>query len=142
METTNLKMSLGATGLGTTLTVALDDQVIWSGDPGTKQVQISHDLLNDEKDHVMTIELSGKTEQHTIVDEQGEIAQDLLVKIHDIFLDDVDISQLVWAKSQYRHDFNGSQPEILDQFFGDMGCNGKIEFQFSTPAYLWILENS
>lgn len=142
MEIVTLKMSLGATGLGTTLTVMLDDQVIWTGDPGKEQVHLSHDFSNDQKDHVMTIELSGKTEQHTIVDEQGQLVEDLMIKIQDILLDDDDISQLFWDKAQYRHDFNGSQAEIIDQFFGDMGCNGRIEFRFSTPAYLWILENS
>ena len=135
-------MSLGATGTGTTVTVELDQQTIWAGDPGTEPVDISHLFSDDEADHVLTIALSGKTEQHTIVNEQGEITEDLLVSARNFSLDGIDVSQIVWEKSQYRHDFNGSQPEIVDQFFGDMGCNGRVEFRFSTPAYIWLLENT
>ena len=36
---------------------------------------------------------------------------------------------------------NGTQPEIADNFFGIAGCNGTISFRFSTPIYLWLLEN-
>lgn len=142
METINLKMSLGATGVGTTVTVALDQQTIWTGDPGSEPVHISHAITDDEADHTLTITLSGKTEQHTVVNDQGEIVEDLLISAKDFSLDGIDISQLVWEKSQYRHSFNGSQPEIVDQFFGDMGCNGQVEFRFSTPVYIWLLENT
>ena len=135
-------MSLGATGVGTTLTIDLDQQVIWTGDPGAQPMEISHDVNDAEGEHVLTITLSGKNEQHTIVDDQGKIIQDLLVSVKEFFLDGIDISQLVWEKAQYFHDFNGSQEEIVDQFFGDMGCNGRIEFRFTSPAYIWLLENS
>ena len=41
----------------------------------------------------------------------------------------------------YTHDFNGTQPEIEDTFFGEMGCNGTVSLRFTTPIYLWLLEN-
>ena len=135
-------MTLGASGTGTTLCVMLDDLIIWSGDPGKNPVELSYDFADDEADHRLALTLSGKTEQNTVVDDQGEISEDLLVSVRNIYLADVCIDQIVWMKSQYYHDFNGSQEKIVDQFFGDMGCNGRIEFCFSTPAYLWILENS
>ena len=135
-------MSIGATNPGATLTIMLDNHTIWSGDPGLAPVDISHDFSDDAADHVLAIVMQGKTEKHTVVNDQGEITEDLLVSVKNFFLDGIDVSQLVWEKAQYFHDFNGSQEEIVDQFFGDMGCNGRIEFRFTSPAYIWLLENT
>jgi hypothetical protein len=53
----------------------------------------------------------------------------------------LDVNQLFLDKCVYTHNFNGTRPEITDTFFGIAGCNGTISFSFSTPIYLWLLEN-
>jgi len=141
MEINNLKFQLSATSAGTDVLIKIDDTIVWQGDP-CGQREVLCDLSNiPDGDHKLEICLSGKTEQDTIVDDNGNIIQDLLVSVNGITLDTVDISQKFWESSKYHHDFNGSQPAIVDEFFGDMGCNGRVEFVFSTPSYLWILEN-
>jgi hypothetical protein len=64
-----------------------------------------------------------------------------MLTISNISIDDIDIDQLLIEKAEYTHDFNGSQDTITDKFYGDMGCNGTVTFEFTTPFYLWLLEN-
>jgi len=40
----------------------------------------------------------------------------------------------------YTHNFNGTQAETTDKFYGEMGCNGTVSLRFTTPIYLWLLE--
>jgi hypothetical protein len=63
------------------------------------------------------------------------------VQISQVVIDDLDVNQLFLEKCVYQHNFNGSQPDIKDTFHGVAGCNGTISFEFSTPIYLWLLEN-
>ena len=41
----------------------------------------------------------------------------------------------------YRHDYNGTTDPFDDEFYGEMGCNGTVSLKFTTPIYLWLLEN-
>jgi len=43
--------------------------------------------------------------------------------------------------AQYQHDFNGTGNPTIDKFYGEMGCNGTVSLKFTTPIYLWLLEN-
>jgi hypothetical protein len=61
--------------------------------------------------------------------------------VTEISLDEIDCIQIVQNLAVYRHNLNGNGPEIEDQFFGDLGCNGSVELKFTTPVYLWLLEN-
>jgi hypothetical protein len=45
------------------------------------------------------------------------------------------IDQLV-----YEHNANGTGPLVQDKFYGEMGCNGTVTLEFSSPTYLWLLE--
>jgi hypothetical protein len=83
----------------------------------------------------------GKTTDHTRVDEAGNIVKDATLQISNVVIDDLDVNQLFLDKCVYTHNFNGTRPEITDTFFGIAGCNGTISFSFSTPIYLWLLEN-
>ena len=96
---------------------------------------------DDEREHELRVVMSGKTTEHTKVDEAGNIIKDVLISLANVNLDEIDINQLFLDKCVYTHDFNGTQPEIKDTFFGAAGCNGTLSFKFSTPIYLWLLEN-
>lgn len=106
------------------------------------KITFVHDI-NDSNDcdYELQIILSGKTSDHTIVDDAGTIIKDATLSIQNIAIDNIDVSQLFWQKCVYTHDFNGTQPEMQDTFYGVAGCNGVISFKFSTPLYLWLLEN-
>ena len=102
---------------------------------------ISMDVLDNEGNHELRFVLKGKMSGHTKIDDQGNIVKDATLQLSNITIDGIDITQLFQEKSVYTHDFNGSQPEIQDKFYGTAGCNGVISFQFTTPIYLWLLEH-
>jgi hypothetical protein len=106
----------------------------------TEHVEIE---LDDtlEAEHNLEIVMSGKTQDHTKLDEQGNIVKDALLKISNVIIDDMDISQLLQQLSIYTHDFNGTKTLTQAPFYGYMGCNGTVSFKFSTPYYLWLLEH-
>jgi hypothetical protein len=91
--------------------------------------------------NIIEFELSGKTAAHTGIDESGEITHDELVTISAVSIDEIELGHLLTEKAVYQHNFNGSQPMTEVQFFGAMGCNGVVRFEFSSPFYLWLLEN-
>ena len=103
--------------------------------------KFTHELVDDEQEHELRIVMHGKTTEHTKVDEQGNILKDATLSIANVVIEDLDVTQLFLDKCVYTHDFNGTQPEIKDTFYGTAGCNGTISFKFSTPIYLWLLEN-
>lgn len=99
--------------------------------------------VNDDtnEQQQLKIVVKNKTPAHTIVNEQDEIVSDSTLDILNFKLDGIEIDQLVRDLSVYRHDFNGSGNWIDDGFFNTVGCNGSITLEFTTPSYLWLLEN-
>jgi hypothetical protein len=100
--------------------------------------KLNHDV---EQLHQLKIIVKNKTSSHTQIDNQGNIIQDSLLEFSKFCLDEIDITKLVYQKSIYSHDFNGTAAQTNADFFGNAGCNGTITFEFSSPAYLWLLEN-
>jgi hypothetical protein len=94
-----------------------------------------------EGDYILRIVMSDKTAEHTKVDSDGNILKDVLIELSNFDIDGIDVNQLFQDKIVYTHNFNGTQPEIKDSFHGFMGCNGELTLNFSTPMYLWLLEN-
>ena len=75
------------------------------------------------------------------MDDQGNIIKDATLQISTVTIDGIDVNQLFLEKCVYTHDFNSTQPETKDSFYGTAGCNGTIVFEFTTPIYLWLLEH-
>ena len=119
----------------------LDDAMLLSNNHVQEKITFSHDINDDDGEHCMRIVLSGKTAEHTVVDDVGNIVKDATVQISQVTIDELDINQLFLEKCVYQHNFNGSQSDITDTFHGVAGCNGTISFEFTTPIYLWLLEN-
>ena len=104
-------------------------------------VNFLHEISDDDGEHELRIVMKHKITEHTELDNTGNIVRDVMLTISDIKFDDIDLGKIFFEKSIYTHDFNGSQPTVHDQFFGSMGCNGTVSLKFTTPLYLWLLEN-
>jgi len=142
VQTTKLGFKISANEAVLDVTVVLDGKIQWQGCPGTDAQDITVEFDDvDDKSHVLEFVLSGKLLEHTQITEQGEITSDVTVRIEDISFDDIAIGQIFSELAEYRHDFNGTQPAVVDQFYGEMGCNGTLRLEFTTPIYLWLLEN-
>jgi len=140
----NCAMSLAAcaTGDDLHLEIKLDNQIKFSKILSTGPESIEFNFVEDSDNaHVLEIILSEKKHEHTVIGNDGAILSDRIVEISNVSLDGIQLGQLFLDKTTYTHNFNGTAEEIQDQFFGAMGCNGSVRFEFTSPVYLWLLEN-
>ena len=122
--------------------VWIDDLCVHQHSHVTETYQFRHEIDDDEeKSHELKIVMTGKTVEHTQLDDDGNITKDAMLSIRGIALDGINIDKLVHTLATYQHDFNGTQPQCSDKFFGHMGCNGSVILEFTTPSYLWLLEH-
>ena len=142
MNTSILTFTVQSTGPDLHLTVKLDDHIIYDRSPGDSPEHISYSFDDSvETEHLLSFEMSGKLPEHTTISESGEITQDRLIKISDVAFDDIVLGQVFIESAKYRHDYNGTGNFVEEKFYGEMGCNGRVEMRFTTPIYLWLLEN-
>jgi hypothetical protein len=142
MSKIEFSFSAQSTGSGLSLIVYFDDHLIFNNTLSTDVVEISHEFDDDiEMSHTVIFEMSGKQSNHTVIDEHGEILQDLTMTLKDFKLDDIELGHMFFGHCQYHHDYNGTSDTKIDDFWGTMGCNGRVEFRFSSPTYVWLLEN-
>jgi hypothetical protein len=143
LDTVNFKFELTPSDDQCPMSVEvwLDNDLVWSAPQLHQTVMFSHNFGDDNGEHRLRIVLGGKTAKHTVVDDAGNILKDATVQISQVTIDELDVNQLFLEKCVYEHNFNGSQPDIKDSFHGVASCNGTISFVFSTPIYLWLLEN-
>ena len=142
MNTSVLSFVVQSTGPDLHLTVRLDDSVIYDRSPGDGPEKISHSFDDSvETEHLLCFEMSGKLPEHTTVSESGEILHDRVIKITDTAFDDIRLGHIFVEIARYHHDRNGTSGPMVEGFYGDMGCNGRVEMKFSTPIYLWLLES-
>lgn len=123
--------------------ILLDNVVVYKIDKVQEKIAFEYDINDDDSnsERELQIVLNGKTSNHTKVDKDGNIIKDVTLAISNFIVDDIDVNQLFLEKCVYTHDFNGTQSAIADSFHGIAGCNGIISLKFSTPLYLWLLEN-
>ena len=103
--------------------------------------QITIDMSDTDGEHTLKLILKNKTAAHTKIDEQGNIVSDTTLTISNLAFDEIKLGHMVTKLATYDHDFNGTKAPVQDQFYGEMGCNGTVSLGFTTPIYLWLLEN-
>jgi hypothetical protein len=102
---------------------------------------IEFDLPEDEAEHSLRFVMDNKMPDHTQIDSNGNIVADSKLTVTDLAIDEILLDQLLFNLATYTHNSNGSGPEVQDKFYGEIGCNGTVELKFTTPVYLWLLEN-
>lgn len=118
----------------------LDNEKFYDTDWVNAATEISHEF-SDDSEHEVKFILKNKSSEHTVCDDQGNIVKDALLEIKNLKLDDIEVDELFHLKATYTHDFNGSGKEVTESFMGPIGCNGIVSLKFSSPVYLWLLEN-
>ena len=102
---------------------------------------IEFQISDDDGDHQMKFVLKNKTDKHTVIDQDGNILSDATIKVQNLKFDEIELGYVLSQLAKYTHNSNGHSEQITQQFFGEMGCNGTVSLEFSTPIYLWLLEN-
>jgi len=138
----SISFSARATDTGLGLTVKFDDREIYrSLDLSATAQQITCEFADDVSQHELEIMMHGKLPEHTTINDHGEIIQDRCIEISEVKLDGIELAHVFVEQSTYHHDFNGTQDPVTVPFYGVMGCNGTVRMKFSSPVYLWLLEN-
>ena len=143
-NTSALSFDIDTTNASAAIPIAvwIDDNCIFQTGHLKELHKVVHKINDDDEgEHKLRIVMSGKSAEHTKIDSSGNILQDVMLTILNFDIDGIDVNQLFQDKIIYTHDFNGTQPETTDTFHGYMGCNGTLSLNFSTPMYLWLLEN-
>ena len=102
---------------------------------------IEHEISDDNSDHELKIVLKNKTDEHTVINSSNDIIADSTIKIQNLKFDEVELGYTLTKLAKYTHNSNGHSDTVTEQFFGEMGCNGTVTLEFTTPIYLWLLEN-
>ena len=123
------------------LEIWLDSTKIYNSEHISTPVDFVYDVEDVEADHHLRFVMKNKTQAHTQVDDAGTILKDSCICIDRLSFDQIELGQIVIDQAVYEHDFNGTADAIKDKFFGIMGCNGTVSLAFTTPVYLWLLEN-
>ena len=134
VQATNNTVALG-------LRVILDQVTIFENANVTETIQLQHEMSDADGEHELTFELFGKLPAHTKIADTGEIVSDAMLEINNITLDEINLDQILPSLAVYHHDLNGSQVPADHKFYRNMGCNGTVRLKFTTPVYLWLLEN-
>lgn len=141
MTTCTLSFTAQSRGQVLGLRVLVDDVVVTDTMVSQEPLVITHNFDDGEQEHTLNIELLGKTRHHTRVDADGNIVEDSVLEIRDLSLDGIALGQILYNKAEYHHNFNGTSEPVVEGFYGVMGCNGQVVLKFTSPVYLWLLEN-
>lgn len=129
----------GDRGLG--LEVQFDHKVIANIEPSDSNTTVTHEFDDSEDgEHLLQITLVNKLPTHTVLDTNGNIVSDAVLELSQFTVESIDITQVVYDRACYNHNFNGTADSINDVFFGTMGCNGTVSLAITSPVYVWLLE--
>jgi hypothetical protein len=134
ISSTNITVPVG-------MEIWLDNHKLFDQDHVDHACPVEYEMPDDDGDHELRFVLKNKHSDHTQVDTDGNIISDATVTVSDIQFDGIDCQYLTTTLAQYQHDFNGTGNPTIDKFYGEMGCNGTVSLKFTTPIYLWLLEN-
>lgn len=129
-------------------TVVYNKQEITSNNDNPTVIEFEHNL-ESEKKYVLAIKNCNKDNSQTVV-EDGKIIKDQLLFIKSVFIDDIDLGGLVYEAKYYpeypepwaseQRSAGKDLPEYVKNTIS-LGHNGRWEIEFTSPFYMWLLEN-
>lgn len=106
--------------------------------------------LEEDKKVDLIINRSNKSAGQTVINSKGDILKDQLLHIKRIEIDEIDLGALVFTglytpkyPEPWATQMAESGRELKESFtnVSQMGHDGEWKFTFSTPFYMWLLEN-
>ena len=99
----------------------------------------------------MCIEFLNKTSMDTVKGDNDQIVSDLLLNIDSVEIDEIELGTIKWTHSDYQplypKDYaeiqlkNGNELQSNIKDCVNLGWNGKWILPFTSPFYIWLLEN-
>ncbi len=98
--------------------------------------------LEEDTQHKLSIRLENKADEDTVknppVGDPFIIEKDMLLNIHSIEIDDINLENLIWSISEFIPEDN-TRPILKNCI--NLGWNGTYVLNFTVPFYIWLLEN-
>ena len=100
-----------------------------------------------EGEHSLEIHLLNKHSTDTIKNDVGQITEDMLLNIDSVEIDEIEIGALKWTLSSYYPEYpegylDENQKSIKEvKNCVNLGWNGVWKIHFTSPFYIWLLEN-
>jgi hypothetical protein len=120
--------------------VYINDQCYVNGfaEASTKVYKFHADL-DDDAEHSLEIKFENKSDSDVVESEDKSfIVKDMLLNIDSIVVDEIDIAELKWSLSEFIP--LDPQRPVLTKCV-NLGWNGSYKIKFTTPFYIWLLEN-
>jgi hypothetical protein len=158
MEQENLHFKIGVSGSSSKkqpkIRILINDQ-----EQVTEQLVVNEnttqyfefDVTVQEGACFLGIELLNKTTSDTVLDANGNIIEDLLLNIDSVEVDEIDLGSMLWTASDYRPDYpekyrlemnkQGKDLPVSVKNCVNLGWNGRWTLPFTSPFYIWLLEN-
>jgi hypothetical protein len=122
--------------------ILVNDAVVINGQVETASKEtfyVEFDADVGEGACALKIRLENKDWTDTVQNEdKTEIVKDMLLNIRSVEIDEINLGNLIYTKTQ----FVGDDPDrpVLDKC-QDLGWNGAWILAFESPFYIWLLEN-
>lgn len=97
---------------------------------------------NSNKIYRIELIMQGKLPSHTKLDNDLQVIKDHVIEIHDVMLDQFNVTSALFQKSVYHHNNNDFTDPCESRFYGVMGYNGRVIADILGPIDLWLLENT
>lgn len=103
---------------------------------------LEFNLTLPEQEHILSIKLHNKDDLD-VVQENDQIVKDMLLNIEDILVDDISLEHLIRQGRYVLDRPQQYQGQTITELANcvNLGWNGCYELRFSTPFYMWLLEN-
>jgi hypothetical protein len=151
-ETLNFKVTLSGTfwDKRPKFSIWIDDIKIQDGEiTSTERQVIEFSQELSETDHQLKIRLENKEDTDVVKDNYDDpvnfkVLNDMLLHIKDITIDDISLGHQLWKAAYYPDEKKIIDGKEIESLTGcvDLGWNGSYVISFSSPFYIWLLENS
>jgi hypothetical protein len=143
-ETLHFKIGLAGTywNKHPQYSILINDKTYNAGtitEPSGETFYVEFDAEVEEGPCTLKIRLENKDWTDTIQNEdKTAIVKDMLLNIRSVEIDDINLGNLIYTKTQFVGD--DTERPVLDKC-QDLGWNGAWILAFESPFYIWLLEN-
>ena len=131
VETSDSECPLG-------IQVWLNDSLLLDNPHVQEKIAFAHDMSDDDGENQLRIVISGKTADHTQIDDQGNILKDMCIKLINITVDGLSCS----PEYVYHHiNLHTDLGQVVQSNY--WGFNGYVELNFDyANSFFWALDCS
>lgn len=123
------------------LEVLHNNKKVFDSNHINKVTEVQFTVNNKQDKHNLVFKMKNKSDDHMTFDENNNVVTDACLRIDNLKFNYIELEHTFYERCKYYHDFNGNSDKIVENFYGTMGCNGEVVFDFETPVYHWLVHN-